>query len=59
MFDGQDRRNFAVLQIGTPVCGMNASLFAFTRNCLHQGGRVFGIFGGIEGFLAGNVSFLL
>lgn len=53
----QNRYNFAVLHIGTPVCGMNACLFSFVRNCLHRGGRVFGIFNGIEGFLVGNVSF--
>lgn len=52
----QEQRNFAVLQIGTPVCGMNASLFSFVRNCLDHGGKVYGIFGGIEGFLEGQVS---
>ncbi|XP_065203903.1 ATP-dependent 6-phosphofructokinase-like [Planococcus citri] len=52
--DSQNRYNIAVLHIGTPVCGMNACLFSFVRNCLHRGSKVFGIFNGIEGFLAGH-----
>lgn len=49
-------RILAVLQVGTPACGMNAAVFSFVRHACHRAGKVYGIYGGLEGMLDGQVN---
>lgn len=45
------------MHIGAPACGMNAAVRSFVRNCIYRGDTVYGIHDGVEGLIAGNVSF--
>ncbi|KAK7574123.1 hypothetical protein V9T40_011314 [Parthenolecanium corni] len=55
---GEKERILAVVQIGTPACGMNAAVFSFVRHACHRGGKVYGIYGGLEGMVAGQFQHL-
>lgn len=46
------------MHIGAPACGMNSAVRSFVRNCIYRGDTVYGIHDGVEGLVAGNVSFL-
>jgi 6-phosphofructokinase len=45
------------MHIGAPACGMNAAVRSFVRNCIYRGDTVIGIHDGVEGLVAGNVSY--
>ena len=53
---GQGGYNLAVINIGSPCCGMNAAVRSFTRNCLNSGNVPLGIRDGVDGFVSGDVS---
>jgi 6-phosphofructokinase 1 len=40
---GKSQMNFAVLNMGSPCCGMNAAVRSFVRNCIILGHRPLGI----------------
>ena len=46
----------AVINIGSPCCGMNAAVRSFTRNCLNGGHQALGVRDGVEGLVRGDVS---
>lgn len=45
----------AIMHIGAPCCGMNASVRSFTRNAISRGETVLGIHEGIDGLIEGQV----
>merc|ERR1719153_89450 len=45
----------AVINIGSPCCGMNAAVRSFARNCIYAGNQPLGIHNGIEGLINGEV----
>ena len=45
----------AVINIGSPCCGMNAAVRSFTRNCLNAGHWPLGVRDGVEGLARGDV----
>jgi len=45
----------AVINIGSPCCGMNAAVRSFARNCIYSGNQPFGIHNGIDGLINGEV----
>ena len=46
----------AVINIGSPCCGMNAAVRSFTRNCLNAGHLPLGVRDGVEGLVKGDVT---
>ena len=46
----------AVINIGSPCCGMNAAVRSFTRNCLNGGHEALGVRDGVEGLARGDVT---
>jgi len=53
---GSGGYRLAVVNIGSPCCGMNAAVRSFTRNCLNSGNIPFGIKEGVDGLVSGDVS---
>ncbi|XP_053963773.1 ATP-dependent 6-phosphofructokinase-like [Anastrepha ludens] len=47
--------NVAVMNIGSPACGINAATRSFVRAIIYNGDSVYGISKGITGLLAGEV----
>jgi len=45
----------AVINIGSPCCGMNAAVRSFARNCIYSGNQPLGIHNGIDGLINGEV----
>merc|ERR1740128_1041050 len=45
----------AIINIGSPCCGMNAAVRSFARNCIVAGNQPFGIHNGIDGLVNGEV----
>jgi len=45
----------AVMNIGSPCCGMNAAVRSFARNCIYAGNQPLGIHNGIDGLVNGEV----
>jgi len=45
----------AVINVGSPCCGMNAAVRSFARNCIYSGNQPFGIHNGIDGLVNGEV----
>ena len=46
----------AVVNIGSPCCGMNAAVRSFARNCINSGHTPLGVRDGVEGLAAGSVA---
>ena len=46
----------AVVNIGSPCCGMNAAVRSFARNCINSGNTPLGVRDGVEGLVSGDVS---
>ncbi|XP_076456810.1 ATP-dependent 6-phosphofructokinase-like isoform X2 [Babylonia areolata] len=55
----QPHRNLAIMNMGSPACGMNAAVRAFVRLGLTQGFRVLGIHDSFDGLVTGNVKPML
>lgn len=52
----QPKYTLAVVNIGTPACGINAATRSFVRLAIKRGYNVLGIRYGFEGLLQDNVS---
>merc|ERR1719228_411150 len=48
----------AVINIGSPCCGMNAAVRSFARNCIYSGNQPFGIHNGLDGLISGEVKLI-
>jgi 6-phosphofructokinase 1 len=47
--------NFAVVNVGKPVCGVNAAIHSFCREGISKGCKIFAIYEGFQGLVNGNV----
>jgi len=45
----------AIINIGSPCCGMNAAVRSFVRNCIYSGNQPYGIHNGIDGLINDEV----
>ena len=53
---GSQGYRLAVINIGSPCCGMNAAVRSFVRNCLNAGHQPLGVRDGVEGLVRGDIT---
>jgi 6-phosphofructokinase 1 len=56
--ENKNSLNFAIMHVGSPACGMNATVHSFVRSAINEGHKVYGIYGGFDGLIKGDLKLI-